>query len=361
MEGKGIKNLKILRFVRNYHLSCKGHVMLPLKVLLLSISAFSITIPISSPVIESQGVTDTIKSETDDFDNIQKIEKNDFERYLDNLSISYNIEKEKLRILIDENIETLLQQEDLSSAIAIMIEQNIENGTLIQETIEEKRKIRLTTYQYTPDASEKMLGGSIGLISPYLEEGSMYFDENGYAIWKGGTTSKLNGMVYGEEGKDYVVVATATKYLIGQYNYQENENINYYNYNDTFKIDITTKNGEKEYNAIVLDSCGACMDWSVTSDGTYAPKTEKEKKYCSVTNNTKIDLFTAPTDHPNLTDPNDIAYQTKEMAPEVKEIPKLTEYAEKYLITKYFLAINLELPVQKTESKMMDVRITLTR
>lgn len=68
---------------------------------------------------------------------------------------------------------------------------------------------------------------------------------------------------YMHNGIDYLVVATATTYCKNSSNHCGisvdkhgiAQNIPYYNYFDTLVIKI----GEKLYNAIVLDSCGACM------------------------------------------------------------------------------------------------------
>lgn len=175
----------------------------------------------------------------------------------------------------------------------------------------QKKKIRLTSYQWTPNGREKSLGGTLGLVQPYVNDGTIYFDENGYAMWKGGTISKNDKKVYGETGTDYVIVATATRMLIGDYGYVENDKIRYFAYNEAFTLQISPDGGKnyKTYNAIVLDSCGACMDWSVTSNGRYAPKNlsnpTKQLQYCRETNNMKIDLF---TNYQNVKNPADTAY-----------------------------------------------------
>lgn len=192
-------------------------------------------------------------------------------------------------------------------------ENNTNNMCINNVQIDESQrlKIRLTTYVWTPNGSDKSLGGTLGLVQPYVDDGTIYFDQNGYAIWKGGTISKTTKKVYGETGIDYAIVATATRMLIGQYGYTENELINYFNYNDAFTLQITTDGGSnyQTYNAIVLDSCGACMDWSVTSNGRYAPKNlsnpQKQLQYCKDTNNMKIDLF---TNYRNVKKPADTAY-----------------------------------------------------
>lgn len=64
------------------------------------------------------------------------------------------------------------------------------------------------------------------------------------------TTNKYGWYLY--NGK--VVVATATPYLLN-HGWSKVEGIEYHNYYDTFSF---TLNGET-FEAIVLDSCGACM------------------------------------------------------------------------------------------------------
>lgn len=156
-----------------------------------------------------------------------------------------------------------------------------------------KKKARFTTYTGTS------LGGSIGSIDKYIREGTIYY-ENGYAMWKGGTKSKLNGKVYGEPGTDYMIVAMATKYLFGQnsgngYAWQEFPNIAYFEYGDTFTIEISFDGGSNytPYNAIVLDSCGACMEWSLSATGVYSPNStnQNELNRCKESEGYKIDLF----------------------------------------------------------------------
>lgn len=261
--------------------------------------------------------------------------KAEYQMYVKYLGELYYLDESELKKCISDNLDSLLKQENIEEAIRIMIEQKIMSGMLKPKIETKEKKVRLTSYQYAPNGNEKALGGSIGLVKPYVDEGSIYFDENGYAMWKGGTTSKLNGKVYGKEGVNYLIVATATNALIGQYTFSYNDRINYYNYNDTFKIKITTPKGEKIYQAIVLDSCGACMDWSTTSDGVYAPQSEEQKGYCKMTNDTKIDIFTAPINYPNLEKANDVAIQIEEKLPEVDNIFKMPDNAKKYLENQY--------------------------
>lgn len=331
MKGKVVKNLKIVNGKKLFVTGVLG--------LAVSIDTAGASAMIVDSKMQTAEPNQVEEISNNTFDNVMKVATQvaiipgelEYHNYLAYLADLYHIDIHDLELHTKMNMEILLEQDSIEKGLQTMIEQNIENGSLQQSIEETEKKVRLTTYQYTPDDSEKRLGGSVGLVAPYLEEGSMYFDENGFAMWKGGTKSKLNGKVYGEEGTDYLVVATATNALIGQYTYEENENIQYYDYNDTFQLEVTTKNGTKEYQAIVLDSCGACMDWSTTSDGVYAPKTEKEKGYCSVTNSTKIDIFTAPSDSPKLTDPKDTGMQMEERNMVVEEIKKMPEIAKSYM------------------------------
>lgn len=57
---------------------------------------------------------------------------------------------------------------------------------------------------------------------------------------------------YTYQGK--LVLGTATRYLL-KYGYAEQSGIQYFSYYDTLTLNI---NGT-DYEAIVLDSCGACM------------------------------------------------------------------------------------------------------
>ncbi len=158
-----------------------------------------------------------------------------------------------------------------------------------------KKSARLTTY------TGSSLGGSIGDVSAYVKEGTIYYDK-GYAMWKGGTRSKSNGKVYGEVGTDYMIVATATKYIVGNcvtkdcsYRFSENNRVAYFEYGDTFTIEVSFNGGKSynSYNAIVLDSCGACMEWSLTANGIYAPNNtnQYELSKCRQSEGYKIDLF----------------------------------------------------------------------
>lgn len=73
-------------------------------------------------------------------------------------------------------------------------------------------------------------------------------------------------------GQEYIVIATATKQLKRQSGWESYNPPLIFQYYDTMKLEI---NG-KVYNAIVLDSCGACMKydgikidlWSSKSPGT---------------------------------------------------------------------------------------------
>ena len=54
--------------------------------------------------------------------------------------------------------------------------------------------------------------------------------------------------------KGKLVIATATSYLL-KYGYSKRNNVKYYKYYD----EVTLIIGDTYYDAIVLDSCGACM------------------------------------------------------------------------------------------------------
>mgnify|MGYP004593679495 FL=1 len=77
------------------------------------------------------------------------------------------------------------------------------------------------------------------------------------------TTDEKGWYHYQKDGVNYLVVAAATTYCRDSSNHcgvniQKHgiaKTIHYYKYFDTLKIDI----GGKTYDAIVLDSCGACM------------------------------------------------------------------------------------------------------
>lgn len=148
-----------------------------------------------------------------------------------------------------------------------------------------KRDARFTTY------TDLSMGGSIGDVSMYIREGKAYYDSTGFTIWKGGTTSKTNGKVYGESGKEYLIVATANRAIIGN-TFHEYPKIKYYEYGDTFTLEFPGSNGNesKQYNAIVLDSCGACMDWTFASTGAYRPKSDLETNRCQKSEGYKIDI-----------------------------------------------------------------------
>lgn len=197
-----------------------------------------------------------------------------------------------------QNAENDIGTPDIEGAKGTKYESQINeyNCTLTSNTnSSSKKKARFTTY------TGKSLGGSIGNVDSYIREGSIYY-ENGYAMWKGGTRSKLNGQVYGQAGTNYMIVATATKYIVGNcatracsYRWNEDSRINYFNYGDTFTVEISFDGGSSyiPYNAIVLDSCGACMEWSLTASGIYAPHStnSNELAKCKESEGYKIDLF----------------------------------------------------------------------
>lgn len=191
-----------------------------------------------------------------------------------------------------------------AEALADEVIQNIEDyKTIIDEEDEgvcdeyassadqsTKKEARFTAY------NGDVLGGSLGDYKQYVKEGTIKI-KDGYAIFKGGTTSKLNKKKYGEPGKEYMIVATATEYLLGKNSWVRDENIKYFKYGDTFSISVSDNGGKtyKDYNAIVLDSCGGCMAWSLTAASKgmtkYAPKSARQKELCKRSEGYKIDLY----------------------------------------------------------------------
>lgn len=260
----------------------------------------------------------------------------DYENYVNSLSNYYNIDNNVLRPFIEKNMDFLVQQPNIESSIRIMLEHQIEKGVLKQKETITKEAIRLTTYRYTPEGSDNYLSG-LGHVLPYLNEGSIYFNEYGYAVLKGGTKSKITGQVFGEEGQEYFIIAAATENLIGQYHYTKNDQIHYYNYGDVLNLEMTVNGNNIEHKSIVCDSCGASMDWSTTSCGKFAPKTEEEKRYCEATNYTKIDLFTASEDSTEIISPVDTAYKVTKIKKKnnENEYPILTKDAKDYIEAKW--------------------------
>lgn len=107
------------------------------------------------------------------------------------------------------------------------------------------------TYYYPGDAT-----GSGGTTGAGISVSNFTVDENGWYR-------------YYKDGVNYLVVAAATTYCRDAANHCGIDvakhgiatNIPYYSYYDTLTLQI----GEKTYDAIVLDSCGACM-WGDRDD-----------------------------------------------------------------------------------------------
>lgn len=122
----------------------------------------------------------------------------------------------------------------------------LSNNKVILNTSNILDKYMLTlTYYYPGDAT-----GSGNTTGAGISVSSFTVDENGWYR-------------YQKDGTSYLVVAAATTYCRDAANHcginvAEKgiaQNIQYYNYYDTLKLQI----GETTYDAIVLDSCGACM------------------------------------------------------------------------------------------------------
>ena len=160
-----------------------------------------------------------------------------------------------------------------------------------------KTPARFTHYFSVEKGKGQYSLGAVKDIRNHIKSGKAYFNSDGYAIWKGGST--YNGKKYGEDGIEYHIVATANKKLIGtcqtlscSIRYKENPDIHYFEYGDTFSLEITKKGGNKEVvNAIVLDSCGACMDWALSSTGLHRPTSTYSINQCKKSSGYKIDFY----------------------------------------------------------------------
>ncbi len=100
-------------------------------------------------------------------------------------------------------------------------------------------EIRLTNF----------IDGKVGWdgMSPYGNKSERFrLNEKGWWMYKDPDT-----------GMEYLAVAAPTTYLLGEgYNWDSMEGITYYQYGDVIPLNI---NGES-YQAMVIDSCGACME-----------------------------------------------------------------------------------------------------
>ena len=154
------------------------------------------------------------------------------------------------------------------------------------------------THYFTIEGTNKQYSlGAVGDIRNHIKTGAAYWNSDGYAIWRGGST--YNGKKYGDDGIDYYIVATATRALIGtcqtkscSIRYQQNNDIHYFEYGDTFSLEITKSGSSPEVvNAIVLDACGACMDWALSATGHHRTKSTNEISKCKQSSGYKIDFY----------------------------------------------------------------------
>lgn len=134
----------------------------------------------------------------------------------------------------------------ISSFLLLIISFSLIDNKVISNTNNSIDKYQLTlTYYYPGDAT-----GSGSTTGAGISVSNFTVDENGWYR-------------YYKDGVSYLVVAAATTYCrdsanhcgidVGKHGIAQN--IPYYSYYDTLNLQI----GEKTYDAIVLDSCGACM------------------------------------------------------------------------------------------------------
>lgn len=168
------------------------------------------------------------------------------------------------------------------------------NTCTFTETADEAGKMR-ARYTVYSSSTEGYGLGAIGKnnVEKLVKEGKMYLNNKGYWMIKGGTVA--NGKTWGQTGIDYLVVAAATKQFKGTtcgVNVGKNifDDITYYNYGDTFSVQLTNDNGSSydTYNAMVLDACGACMVFSKT---IATNKCNGGLSTVTSNNSIKIDIF----------------------------------------------------------------------
>ncbi len=225
-------------------------------------------------------------------------------------SLDYNIPtdetaKEKL---FDEFITTVYEKKGLYEELIGETTNNNQCITTTSPDEDSMQKVRLTNYSSTAGESP----GATGSIKSYMKKGQIYLNDKGFYMWKGGTKGR-NGSVYGEEGQDYLIVATSTKAkdVLGKYSsackttFRLLDDIRYFNYGDTFTLQVTTDGGKTydTYNSIVLDTCGACMLYSPSVDSPCSGSISQMKE----TNNLKIDIY-VNHDASGYKKPGDIGY-----------------------------------------------------
>lgn len=224
-------------------------------------------------------------------------------------SLGYDIpsneaSKEKM---FDDFIEFVYQKKSLYEEL---IGETGENQCTLTENPDQgsKTKARYTTYSDGADAGTSL--GATGDIGEYKKKGIIYINEKGYYMWKGGNKGR-SGNVYGQEGTDYLIVAASVKAkdVLGRYSktckatFKLLDDMRYFSYGDTFTVQLTTDKGKtyESYNAIVLDTCGACMLWSTSVDSPC----NRPKSLIPETNGLKIDIYVRES---GFTKPGDVGY-----------------------------------------------------
>ena len=219
----------------------------------------------------------------------------------------YEIDEKYLQKKLKKYFQKKFKKEITDTQAEVMAKEAIQNivdyKTLVGEDkdscetfassadVSSGKLVRTTHYEYCSNGYDCSVS-SIGNLEKYFRTGEIYYDKNNYVMIKGGTEG------YGEKGKDYLIVATAHKALIGtNLGYHENSLIKYYEHGDTFSLKFDQNGGTGDtYNAIVLDQCGACMSYSTTSTDKHSPSQHPNSSTDGMdaakrANNTKIDIM----------------------------------------------------------------------
>lgn len=172
-----------------------------------------------------------------------------------------------------------------------------------------RKLVRTTVYGSATHGYSLM--GSLN-AKEYIKTGEIYLNNEGYYMWKGGST--YNGKTYGTVGQDYLIVAAAAPGVENQYSetcggyFTKYDDVKWFDMGETFTLELNTDGGStvKSYNAIVLDVCGACIMWSPTHQNKCNPDLAYTKK----TNGIRLDIY-VDDKASNYKRPADTAYYTE--------------------------------------------------
>ena len=182
-------------------------------------------------------------------------------------TIEKQVKAEEENAINKRKIEVL--NEKINEKEKTIKELNKEKENLQKQVADLKKKTTKTTTKTAVSTSGSAKGGSsYRLTSFWPGEGNPCVGASGLCA----RNFKLNSKGwYTYKGK--LVVATATPYLL-KYGWKKVDGIVYHKYYDEIKLVI---NG-KTYDAIVLDSCGACMKKDIidlyVKDGAHSITTQ---------------------------------------------------------------------------------------